>query len=144
MYTTYGKVNSFLLSAIPEFRERYKEEKQKHGQHPRQYMAFAALISMVVPALDFDGEPLFLARTFDAFEEMARSQDREVVNLLQVGFVQDLVRYPRRLATAWKRMGEETRKLTTDTARAWNREMNLPAAARPGENSKAKAQAQGR
>ncbi len=38
MYTTYGKVNSFLLSAIPEFRERYKEEKQKHGKHPKQYM----------------------------------------------------------------------------------------------------------
>src|SRR6266850_2173809 len=101
MYTTYGKVNSFLLSAIPEFRERYKEEKQKHGKHPKQYMAFAALISMVVPAL-----------AFDAFEEMARSQDREVVNLLQVGFVQDLVRYPRRLDIAWRRMGDETRKLT--------------------------------
>jgi hypothetical protein len=75
---------------------------------------------------------------------MQRSDDREVVNLLQVGFVQDLVRCPKWLATAWERMGPETRRITTDTARAWNREMNLPAAARPGESSKAKAQAQGR
>ena len=75
---------------------------------------------------------------------MQRCDDREVVNLLQVGFVQDLVRCPKWLATAWERMGPETRRLTTDTARAWNREMNLPAAARPGESSKAKAQAQGR
>ena len=144
MYTTYSKVNSFLLSTIPEFRARYREEMQKRGKHPKQYIAFAALISMVVPALDFGGELGLLARAFDAFEEMAQSEDREVVNLLQVGFVQDLVRYPKRLAIAWERMGPETRKLTTDTARAWNREMNLPAAARSGENSKAKAQAQGR
>lgn len=144
MYTTYSKVNSFLLSTIPEFRARYREEMQKRGKHPKQYIAFAALISMVVPALDFGRELELLARAFDAFEEMAQSEDREVVNLLQVGFVQDLVRYPKRLAIAWERMGPETRKLTTDTARAWNREMNLPAAARPGETSKAKAQAQGR
>ena len=144
MYTTYSKVNSFLLSTIPEFRARYKEEMQKRGKHPKQYIAFAALISMVGPALDFGGEPGLLARAFDAFEEMAQSEDREVVNLLQVGFVQDLVRYPKRLAIAWERMGPETRKLTTDTARAWNRETNLPAAARTGETSKAKAQAQGR
>ena len=69
---------------------------------------------------------------------------KSLINLLQVGFVQDLVRCPKWLATAWERMGPETRRLTTDTARAWNREMNLPAAARPGESSKAKAQAQGR
>jgi hypothetical protein len=144
MYTTYGKVNSFLLSVIPEFRERYKEEMQKRGKHPKQYITFAALISMVLPALDFGYEPGLLARAFDAVEEMARSDDREVVNLLQVGFVQDLVRYPKRLAIAWERMGPETRRLTTDTARAWNREMNLPAAARDGEKSKAKAHVQGR
>jgi|SRR5215470_10950090 len=141
MYTTYEKVNSFLLSSIPEFRTRYREEVQKRGKHPGQYIAFGALISIVVPALDFDDDPSFLAKAFGAFENMALSNDLEVVTLLQVGFVQDLVRYPKRLAKAWELMGPETRRLTSDTARAWNREMNLPASARSCENLKAKAQA---
>src|SRR6266436_3350708 len=61
---------------------------------------------------------------------------KSLINLLQVGFVQDLVRCPKWLATAWERMGPETRRLTTDTARAWNREVNLPAAAPRGKAPK--------
>ena len=140
MYMTYHKVNSFLLASIPEFRARYKEEMQKRGKHPGQYIAFSALISLVVPALDFGGEPGFLDRVFDAFENMAGSENREVISLLQVGFVEDLVRYPKRLAKAWELMGPETRGLTIDTAKAWNRDMNLPPQARGFEKAKAKAQ----
>jgi len=144
MHTTYKTVSSFLLASIPEFRPRYKEEVQRRGKHPGQYIAFAALVSIVVPALDFDADPPFLAKVFSAFEDMALSGDPEVVTLLQVGFVQDLVRYPKRLAKAWELMGQGTQRLTTNTAKAWNREMNLPAAARSFEDLKAKAQAQGR
>jgi|SRR5215510_6622416 len=141
MHTTYKTANSFLLSSIPEFRTRYYEEVQKRGGHPGQYIAFSALISMVVPALDFDADPSFVSNVFHAFEKMALSGDPEVVTLLEVGFVQDLVRYPKRLAKAWGLMGPETRRLTSDTATVWNREMNLPAHARSREDVKAKAHA---
>ena len=141
MLTTYNTVNSFLLSSIPEFRTRYFEEVQKRGGHPGQYIAFAALISMVVPALDFDADPSFLSNVFETFEKMALSGDPEVVTLLEVGFVQNLVRYPKRLGKAWGLMGPGTQRLTSDTATVWNREMNLPAQARAREDLKAKAQA---
>src|SRR5438477_13163163 len=134
---SYKTVEAFLVAAIPEFRGRYEEEVEKRSGHPGQYLVFAALNSMVVQALDFSGDPGFLTNTFDAFEKMALSGDREVVSLLQVGFVQTLVSYPRRLAKAWVLMGEETRKITRDTAKAWNREANLPPAARSSEKSKA-------
>jgi hypothetical protein len=140
---SYNTVRSFLVASIPEFRPRYQEEMRRRGRHPRPYLAFAALNAMVTEALDFDGDPSFLAKVFDVFEKMALSGDREVVTLLQVGFVENLVKFPKRLAAAWERMGPETQKLTTDTAKAWNREMNLPAAARTGEKSKAKAQTAG-
>ena len=137
MRATYKTLNFFLLSAIPQFRDRYGEEKLKRGEHPPQYVAFAALNAMVMAALDFGGDPGFLSDVFNAFERMALSNDPEVVTVLRVGFVENVVRYPKRLAEAWEQMGAKTRKLTVDTARAWNREANLPAPAR--EKSKAQA-----
>ena len=58
--------------------------------------------------------------------------------------MESLVKFPNRLATAWERMGPATQKLTVDTAKAWNREMNLPGVprigdARTGEKSNPKA-----
>lgn len=140
MHPSYNAVRSFLVASIPEFRPRYQEEMRKRGRHLEPYLAFAALTAMVTEALDFDGDPSFLTKVFDVFEKMALTGDREVVTLLQVGFVENLVKFPNRLATAWERMGPATQKLTTDTAKAWNREMNLPVAARTGEKSNAKAQ----
>ena len=141
MHPSYNSVRSFLMASIPEFRPRYQEEMRKHGRHPNPYLAFAALTAMVREALDFGGDPSFLARVFDAFEKMAQSGDREVVTLLQVGFVENLVKFPNALATAWEQMGAATQMLTTDTAKAWNREMNLPVAARTSEKPKAKSHA---
>lgn len=141
MHPSYNSVRSFLMASIPEFRPRYQEEIRKHGRHPSPYLAFAALTAMVTEALDFAGDPSFLAKVFDVFEKMALSGDREVVTLLQVGFVESLVKFPNRLAIAWERMGRETQKLTKDTAKAWNREMNLPLAARAGAKSKSNAKA---
>ena len=137
MRATYKTLNFFLLHAIPQFRERYGEEKLKRGGHPTQYVAFAALNTMVIAALDFGADGGFLSEVFNAFERMALSEDPETVTVLRVGFVENLVRYPKRLATAWDQMGAQTRKLTSDTAKAWNREANLPALAR--EKSKAQA-----
>ena len=60
------------------------------------------------------------------FEQMARSSDIRVANLLQVEIFERLVREPNRLATAWKFMGPETKKIARDTARIWRCEENLP------------------
>jgi len=124
---SYKTVDSFLVASMPEFSAQYEELRKRHGEQPGQYIVFGALNSMVVQALEREEDRLFLARVFDAFEKMAMSNDIEVVNLLQVGFLENLVSYPGRLARAWQLMGSATRKLTRDTARIWNREANIPA-----------------
>jgi len=48
---------------------------------------------------------------------MATTNDIEVVNLLQVGFLANLIGYPGRPANAWEFMGGATRKLAKETAR---------------------------
>jgi hypothetical protein len=57
---------------------------------------------------------------------MARSADVQVVNLLQIEIFEWLVGDSARLATAWKYMGPETKKLARRTAQIWHREENLP------------------
>jgi hypothetical protein len=111
MDTTYKTVNAFLVAAIPEFRLRYEEEMERRGRHPPQYIAFSALVSAIVSALDFEANPGFLANVFDALEKMALSPDLEVVHLLQVKFVEDLVKHPKRLAKAWVLMGRQRESL---------------------------------
>lgn len=57
---------------------------------------------------------------------MAKSNDAEVVNLLQVGILERLVAEPQRLATAWAQMGPVTKAIARETADTLRQGRNLP------------------
>jgi len=126
---TFDKVNDALLSVLPEFQERYKRELSwwQGPEAPGQHTVFGFVAKPAVrELLASNDEPALLRRIFDFFEEMARSSDIQVPNLLQIEIFEWLVGDPERLATAWKYMGEETKSVARRTARTLRCERNLP------------------
>lgn len=125
----FEKVNDALLSAVPEFQERYKRELSwwQGPELPGQYTVFGFVAKPVVrELLNSNKEPALLRRIFNFFEEMARSSDTQVSNLLQIEIFEWLIGDPERLAAAWKYMGEETKAVARRTARIRRCEENLP------------------
>jgi hypothetical protein len=123
---TYDRVEQAMKEAVPEVEQHYPGLVSWHPE-PGLYTLFdCALRPVFTPALDSGMDTSLLKRIFDFFEEMACSSDIQVVNLLQVEIFERLVREPNRLATAWKFMGPQTKKIARDTARIWRCEENLP------------------
>jgi hypothetical protein len=126
---TFENVSDALLSALPEFQERYRRELSwwQGPEPPGQYTVFGFVTKPAVrDLLGSNKEPALLKRIFDFFEEMARSSDIQVPNLLQIEIFEWLIGDPERLATAWKYMGEETKTVARRTARTLRCEQNLP------------------
>jgi hypothetical protein len=121
-------VTALLLKAVPELQERYRRELDLYaGEVPGQYVVFGFVLKPYLRnTLASHLSPPILKRVFSFFEEMATSLDIEVVNLLQVGIFETLVGEPNNLATAWRYMGEETKKIACETARTRRCEQNLP------------------
>ncbi len=123
---TYDRVEQAMKDAVPEVEEHYPGLISWHPD-PGLYTLFDCVLRPVfTPALDSGKDTSLLERIFDFFEEMARSSDVQVVNLLQVEVFERLVGEPNRFAVAWKYMGPETKKIAGNTARIWGREENLP------------------
>lgn len=131
----YEGVDKALLAALPELGDRYAAEAAWHakvGGHPEQYDVIEGMLEPFLnELLDSDKDTALIRRVFEFFEDMARSPNIEVVNLLQVGIFESLVGEPSRLRAAWKYMGAETRKIACETARIYRCEANLPENARP-------------
>lgn len=126
---SYEKVNDALLSVVPEFQERYKRELSwwQGPEPPGQYTVFGFVAKPAVrELLSSNKESALLKRIFGFFEEMARSSDIQVPNLLQIEIFEWLIGDRERLATAWKFMGEETKAVARRTARIRRCEKNLP------------------
>jgi hypothetical protein len=125
----FQNVTEDLLSAVPEFRERYNHEfaDWQPLEVPGQYIVFGFV---VIPALRellaADRQPVLLRRIFNFFEQMAGSSDAEVPNLLGVEIFEWLLGDPASLSVAWQYMGEETRKLARRMALILRRESILP------------------
>lgn len=117
-----------LRAAFPELREAYgKELDFWGGEEPGQYNVWGFVLSPFFrDLLKSDQDPDTLERIFGFFEEMARSDDVQVVNLLQVEELEYLIGEPARLSRAWRYMGEKTKQLTKETAKIWKCEDNLP------------------
>lgn len=127
---TYSEFDRALTGALPELKSRVERKTNQQAEAgPQQPYALVVLVlkPLLREQLDSQNDIGFLRRIFDFFEEMACSPDIQVVNLLQVGIFESLVREPDRLALAWKYMGKETKAVARRTARTWNREGNLPA-----------------
>jgi hypothetical protein len=118
-----------LFRTIPELRNRYRTELAWWGEDdaPGAYIVFGFVVEPYVQeCLDADrrGD---LSQVFDSFEQMAKSSNAEVVNLLQVGILERLVAEPNRLATAWIHMGPVTKAIARETADTLRLRRNLPA-----------------
>ncbi len=126
----FDNIIRIMVERLPEVSERYEAEEQRHaevGGQPTQYGVFWFVLQpFLEKLLDSGKDSVLLRRVFDFFEDMARSPDIEVVSLLCLEVLEWLVGQPRRLHTAWKYMGEETRKLARETAQTYRCETNLP------------------
>ena len=127
---SYPEVLTELLSALPEIRPRYEKDAWLLSDWqgaPTLYSVFGLVLKpFLTEALDLNKDSSLLTRIFEFLERMASSRDTEVINLLGVGIFEDLVCHPNQLATAWKYMGPETRKIARKIARASRREANVP------------------
>jgi len=128
---TYGNVVTGLMDSVPECREVYEAELGWWGKEPPlpdPYTVLGFALRPLVTQLSAEKvDEEMLRRIFGFFEDMAGSEDVEVVNLLQVSELEFLVGKPDLLSRAWKYMGEKTKALTKETARIWKSERNLPA-----------------
>ncbi|MGC1188734.1 MAG: hypothetical protein WA871_15220 [Candidatus Acidiferrales bacterium] len=126
----YQNVNEELLSAIPELASRYEKEAEWRanvGGRPGPYDVICYVLKPLLRhLLDSDNDPALLKRIFSFFEQMARSSDIQVVNLLHVGIFESLIGERDRLVTAWKYMGEESKNVARRAAHARRRDHNLP------------------
>jgi hypothetical protein len=126
---TYDNVGKALFEAVPELQEQYRKRLAWWGgnETPGQYIVSGFVLEPFLrELLDSEPDSILLKRIFDFFEEMARSPDPEVANLLQVGIFERLVGEKETLAVVWKHMGEETRSIARKTARIRRREQKLP------------------
>jgi hypothetical protein len=119
-----------MVAAIPEIKDRLDRESWviRGPEPPRQYLVLEIVLNPVLrELLDVQRDQALLKRIFDFFEKMARSPDREVVNLLAVGVFEEMVDRRARMATAWPYMGSETKRVARQVARGLHRDQNLPA-----------------
>jgi len=126
---TFETVNDALVAVVPELREQYQKELQWwKGERPGPYNIFGYVLNPVLTSLlkgeRNDEDTLY--RIFRFFEEMATSDNPEVVNLLQVEELETLVAETSLAAAAWKYMGPATKALARETAKIWHWERNLP------------------
>jgi hypothetical protein len=126
----YEELTHSLLKVLHELKERYQQGLGWwHGPDPPgQYIVFGFVVDPVLrDLLDSNKDPAMLNRIFDFFEEMARSSDIQVPNLLQVGIFEWLAGDKAKILVAWPYMRKETKKIARDTAqRLRSCEKNLP------------------
>jgi hypothetical protein len=120
-----------LLTALPEVKSQYDALQQKIRLDESPHMVVALVLeSFAKDALKAKTNEALLRKVFAFLEEMASSQDIEVVNLLYVGIFEAWVAEPETLGRAWKYMGESTKQIASDAARRLNRGDNLPRVSR--------------
>lgn len=128
---TYDTVVTALLDAVPECRKTRETELKWWGEAhppPDPYTVLGFVLRpLVTQLLSESPDKETLRRIFTFYEEMANSQDIEVVNLLQVSELEFLIGKPDLLSRAWTYMGDKTKALARETARTWESEQNLPA-----------------
>ena len=131
---TYKGIQKVLLAKIPELRgpiERNFSYYDLKKEMPEPYPVFEDVLKqMVLQSLGAPDSDQLLDRIFAFLEEMACSQDKEVVNLLWIALLEPLVSDRGHVGSAWKYMGERTRQLATELARTRGWHEYLP----PGGN----------
>jgi DNA-binding ferritin-like protein (Dps family) len=97
---------------------------------PEAYPVFEDVLKKVLfDHLDTGKNDPLVRRIFSFLEEMAKSTDRNVTDLLGIAILEPLVFNRERVRRSWKYMEEMTKALARENARSGGWEENLP----PGE-----------
>jgi hypothetical protein len=128
----YRSIRNVFLEKFPDLWDRiqakYGPQYNLKTQIPGPYPLFEEILKPRVTELLQDGaDEESLQHIFSFYEEMARSQDEEVVNLLWKSILEPLIYDKKLIAEAWKYMGEKTKDLARQIASRRGWEENLPA-----------------
>jgi hypothetical protein len=135
----YPGIEKTLLARFPELSGRVEQAFGSYydlkTQIPKAYPIFEDVLQKLIFDLlkEEKTDPL-LSRIFAFLEEMAKSPDRDVTDLLGIAVLEPLVFNRESIRRAWKYMGSKTRTSAMGTARAKGWEENLPVEAASGEN----------
>jgi len=112
----YREIEKRLFETFPQLTAAYQREFSYwvdwDKERPGTYLVFATVVvPYLIAHLDEPGDGQALVRLFAFFEEMAASNDPEVINLLKSEVVRTLVRDPTHLAKAQDHLGQRVRDL---------------------------------
>jgi hypothetical protein len=132
---SYRSIRNVFLERLPELWERIEAKYATHynlkTQIPGSYPLFEEILKpRVIELLESGADNDMLKRIFSFYEEMARSSDEEVVNLLWISITEPLVYDKKLIAKAWKYWGEKTKDMAREIAKRRGWEGNLPAGGR--------------
>jgi hypothetical protein len=132
---SYRSIRNVFLERFPELWERIEAKYATHynlkTQIPGSYPLFEEILKpRVIELLESGADNDMLKRIFSFYEEMARSSDEEVVNLLWISITEPLVYDKKLIAKAWKYWGEKTKDMAREIAKRRGWEGNLPAGGR--------------
>jgi hypothetical protein len=132
---SYRSIRNVFLERFPELWERIEAKYATHynlkTQIPGSYPLFEEILKpRVIELLESGADDDMLKRIFSFYEEMARSSDEEVVNLLWISITEPLVYDKKLIAKAWKYWGEKTKDMAREIAKRRGWEGNLPAGGR--------------
>lgn len=123
----YSTFVDSLVATFPEIKGKYDLVQEDIGPDILPYMAVELILEpFAKDLLEAKAAPELRRQVFAFLEEMAQSQDIEVVNLLHVGIFESWAADSETLARAWKFMGEGTKRVARDAAHRMNRGHNLP------------------
>src|SRR5580704_16217022 len=99
---TYKGIGNVLLERFPELQEEFGKVDLK-AEASLAYPLFEGFFKgFVFNLLDLNKNSPLVSRVFAFLEEMANSQDKEVVNLLWITILEYLVFDRERLTLVWK------------------------------------------
>ena len=128
MKLTFWNARKALLRAAPELGEGFTKMCEKYRpEPPGQYLIFEDLLHPYLAGLfESEDKPDVLKRIFELFEEMARSRDGLVTDLLGVAELEWLFANPSLLSKAWNYMGEATKSMAKEMASQSGGRRRLP------------------
>src|SRR5579862_50154 len=119
---TYQGIEGILLSEFPELwtplEKTFGSYYDLKVEKPEAFPIFEDVLKRYLfGLLDLGGDDPFLPRIFLFLEQMARSADRNLTDLLGIAILEPLVSERHLVWRAWMYMGEKTKALAIEDAR---------------------------
>ncbi len=91
MNLTYELVVSYLLAQVPALQPEYDRLAKQEGEAPSPYLVFGDVLAPYLRRLLTADDSESLTHLFGAVEELARSEDPKVRNLVAIEILEPLV-----------------------------------------------------